>query len=157
MRKRLGLRENFESFNKMLSEIKMRNDQFFIKMKNAHDAKLIDFVKEIKENKRNFDKTCPIEVGKETVASALKMMDEFKDQTDEFRERLDKMKFGMDLFKMNFVPAPELVQVETKIEELRMVWMKKQEWNDKWDELKIIKFPDIVWEQIEEICKEFIA
>lgn len=35
------------------------------------------------------------------------------------------MQFGFDLFSMNYMAPPQLDQMETKIEELKMVWTKK--------------------------------
>lgn len=66
------------------------------------------------------------------------------------------MKFGIELFGMNYVPAPELAQVESKIEELRMVWLRKDDWNNKWEEIKPTLFVDIDWERTEELCAEYL-
>ena len=78
-RRRIGLREAFDNFGKMLKEIELRNSQTYIKMKAAHESKLSDFVKEIKENKDNFDKNCPNTTGKDDVELALKLIDGFKE------------------------------------------------------------------------------
>jgi len=67
------------------------------------------------------------------------------------------MKFGIDLFGMNFVAPPELQQVEQKIEELRMIWLKKDEWNNCWDQIKITLFKDIHWEEIETLTDQYLA
>ena len=47
--------------------------------------------------------------------------------------------------------------MEQKIVDLRMVWNKKQEWDDKWDEIKVTKFKAINWEDVVELCDKYIA
>lgn len=162
MKLRNGLREAFEEYCSMLDKIRLRNENSYMIMKAAHDAKLNDFNKEVQQKKNeDFDKNAPYAISKgdlvETVETALRKLETYKDKTDEFREMEEKMQFGFELFDMNYMPPPELEQMETKIEELKVVWMKKAEWDAKWDQVKPIKFIDISWDDISSMCDQYLS
>ena len=45
------------------------------------------------------------------------------------RDREQEMKFGFDLFNINYVPSPDLKDVEDAIEQLEQVWKDKEKWD----------------------------
>jgi len=50
------------------------------------------------------------------------------------------MKFGVDLFKISYVPSPDLEYVEKEIAQLEKVWKQKDEWDLRWEEINKINF-----------------
>lgn len=56
------------------------------------------------------------------------------------RKREETMKFGVDLFKISYVPSPDLEYVEKEIAQLEKVWKQKDEWDLRWEEINKINF-----------------
>jgi dynein heavy chain len=50
------------------------------------------------------------------------------------------MKFGVDLFKIQYVPSPDLEYVEKEIANLEKVWKQKDEWDSRWEGIQKIRF-----------------
>ena len=65
------------------------------------------------------------------------------------------MKFGIDLFNITYVSPPEMEQVELEIERLESVWKTKNEWNNQWEDTKLIKFKDFDNEVLDDLAEEY--
>lgn len=60
---------------------------------------------------------------------AFSHLHEAKENTKILRKREDTMKFGFDLFKINYIPSPDLEYMEKEIASLEDVWNTKEEWD----------------------------
>ena len=65
------------------------------------------------------------------------------------------MKFGFDLFKIDYPASSDLDAIEKNIDNLEEVWGLKNFWNQRWEELKVIKFSEFNIEQLEDAALEF--
>lgn len=144
IKRRQTMRSAYDSFVTMLGEIKIRNESTYTSLQNEHNRKLEDFEKDVRENQDYFTKNAPFnssDVG--SVDKAFNLIQSFTEITQDFRRREDDMKFGFELFKINYVPIPELKHIELGISNLDQIWKKKKDWLTQWDELKQTKFVDV--------------
>ena len=65
------------------------------------------------------------------------------------------MKFGFELFSINYAPSAELESVEKEIENLDNVWRTKEDWDKKWEEVRLIKFKDFNLDTLDDAADEF--
>lgn len=75
----------------------------------------------------------PFQVGSLTNEKAFMMLNEYKENVKTLREREREMRFGFDLFNINYAPSPELESVEKEISNLQEVWKTKDEWDREWE------------------------
>jgi len=65
------------------------------------------------------------------------------------------MKFGLDLFKIGYVPNVDLKFVEDEIDQLRTVWSLKQRWDQDWQDKKETLFREIKPEDLEDLVETY--
>jgi ATP-dependent phosphoenolpyruvate carboxykinase len=65
------------------------------------------------------------------------------------------MKFGYDLFKINYSSPAELEGVEQEIRNLEDVWKTKADWDTQWEETKLIKFKEFDHETLDDMADEY--
>lgn len=156
-KRRLALPEAAQDFKDQLDQMKNRNTEKFNLLKRNFLEELRQLMDEIKDNKSNFEKTAPFNIEEGGLETAFKKLEGFKEATENFRQRMADMDFGFTLFKEPPVAVPDLVIVENEIENLKLIWNKKKDWNNKWEEMKLIKFREIKTEEIKEVCDQYIA
>lgn len=59
-------------------------------------------------------------------------LDEFKALTVDHRHDEQTLRFGLDIFDIDPQSYPEITQVEKEIDELRVIWDIKKQWDQKW-------------------------
>jgi dynein heavy chain len=155
MKNRQALPEAAEEFKRQLDKMRLRNNERDRHLKRAFEEKLVQMRDEIAENKSNFEKNGPFH-NDDNVEAAEKKIAAFKESTEEFRKRIQEMDFGFKLFSINYVPEPALGQVEQDIEFLKLIWNKRKQWDNKWNEMKVVPFRDIDTEMVTEVCKQFL-
>lgn len=86
---------------------------------------------------------------------AFMLLNEFKDNVKTQRKREENMKFGFDLFKINYVPSPDLEYVEKEISSLEDVWNTKENWDNKYKEFCKLKFKDAKIEELDDEADDY--
>ena len=156
-KRRQELSTDAETFKKNLVEMGQRNARKYGDLNKAFNEKLTKLRDEVRENKEVFDKTAPFSVEEGGVEGAFKKLESFQENTEMFRKRVQDMNFGLELFNIKYVPLPQLEQVEQEIENLKLIWNKKKEWNETWNKLKLVKFKEISTEEVKEECERYLA
>lgn len=152
--KRKELNVKFEEFQAFLTKVKERNDEWYSKLHKVQDDKLVDFEKDVRENKERFSREAPYsDVDQESVEAAFLKLRAAKELTQEFRKKEKDMSFGFNLFNIDHTEIPELKHLEVEIENLEMAWKMKEKWMKKWDELKGITFKSVTKEKRKELVK----
>jgi dynein heavy chain len=152
------LDEEWQKFQKGLTDanaIIMKNYQ---EHKTEMDNTLDDYKKEVIENKNNFKQTAPfsVEKGMETENErALTRLEEFKIACQELKQKEEDLKPGLDIFQYEAQNYPELKQVETENQLLTDVWELKAEFDNYWNEQKVIQFRDVNFVDIEQEVTDY--
>lgn len=84
------------------------------------------------------------------------ILNEYKENSKGLRKREETMKFGFDLFKISYVPSPDLEYVEKEITALEDVWNTKEEWEQKYKEFCKIQFKHVNDETLDDEADEYI-
>lgn len=66
------------------------------------------------------------------------------------------MKFGFDLFSINYSASPDLEFMEKEISSLENVWNTKEKWDVKYRQFCTIKFNEVNDEELDEEAEEYI-
>jgi dynein heavy chain len=138
-----GIDEAWTKFNDGLEEAKVIIDKYTTQLKTEMDNTIEDFKKEVKDNEKNFMNQAPYTVdGKsnDVNARAFEKLTEFAMITKELRDKEEENKFGLDIFGIEPQPYSEITKVEKQIALLREIWNIKAEWDDQWNEYKVIQF-----------------
>ncbi len=72
-------------------------------------------MKETSDQKVVFQSNAPYQAANMDNDRAFMLLNEFKENVKTQRKREETMKFGFDLFKINYVPSPDLEYVEKEI------------------------------------------
>jgi len=83
------------------------------------------------------------------------VLNEYKENVKGLREREKEMRFGFDLFSINYAPSPELESVEKEIANLQDVWKTKDDWDREWEKNKIIKFREFNNEVLDDLADDY--
>lgn len=86
---------------------------------------------------------------------AFQILNEYKEQVKQLRKKEQNMKFGFELFNINYAPSAELESVEKEISNLEDVWKTKDKWDRQWEEVKQIKFKDFQLEVLDDMMEEY--
>ena len=92
-------------------------------------------MKEAAENKNQFLSNAPFSSSTIQNDKAFQILGEFKEVTKVQRQREEKQKFGVELFKINYIPSSDLEFMEKEIQNLEMVWQHKELWDKRWREI----------------------
>jgi dynein heavy chain len=65
------------------------------------------------------------------------------------------MKFGFDLFKINYVPSPDLEYVEKEITSLEDVWNTKENWDNKYKDFCKFKFKEAKIDELDDDADDY--
>lgn len=153
-RLRYSIRDTFERFYNVLESVKKRNDSYYVAFQNDHMKRLQDFEQEVRDIRAKMLRELPIKVESGlTCDRACNRINTFRNYLKEIRENERKMEFGFDLFKIFYVPVPEIALIEQDIENLQMFWNLRQQWDDQIKAEQDIQFYDINTEKIIELCK----
>jgi dynein heavy chain len=76
---------------------------------------LEEFMKETSDSKIVFQINAPYQATNMDNDQAFMRLNEYKENAKTLRKREETMKFGFDLFKINYVPSPDLEYVEKEI------------------------------------------
>lgn len=87
---------------------------------------------------------------------AFMILNEYKEMGKSLRKREETMKFGFDLFKINYVSSPDLEYVEKEINQLEDVWKTKEEWDQKYKLYCALKFKEAQCEELDDDADEYI-
>lgn len=87
-----------------------------------------EFIKETSDGKIVFQSNAPYQATNMDNERAFMILNEYKENSKGLRKREETMKFGFDLFKISYVPSPDLEYVEKEITALEDVWNTKEEW-----------------------------
>ena len=75
-----------------------------------------------------------------TNDKAFSIIQEQKENIKNLRKREEQMKFGFDLFKINYGTSPDLEFLEKEISNLEEVWNTKEEWDRYYEKVQNIAF-----------------
>jgi len=92
----------------MLERIKKRNEKVSTELYHETMKGLEDFMKETGDNKALFIGNAPYHSREMTSDKAIGILIEYRDTAKQLRKREENMKFGVDLFKIAYVPSPDL-------------------------------------------------
>jgi len=106
--KRNQLKEAWTEFCAMLERIKKRNEKVSTELYHETMKGLEDFMKETGDNKALFIGNAPYHSREMTSDKAIGILIEYRDSAKQLRKREENMKFGVDLFKIAYVPSPDL-------------------------------------------------
>lgn len=152
----MTLDDAWNKFREGLEEAYSVIQKSYQALKNDMDHQLEDFKKDVQENKKTFQQTAPYAVDKNMDnARAKEKLAEFKQIVREHREKEEEMKFGLDIFDYEPINYPELNFVEREIRMLEEVWNVKEEWDNEWDEWKMIPFKDLDIDGMDDRAVEF--
>jgi len=155
-RRRQELSNAAEDFKKKLVEMGHRNSRRFADLNKNFNEKIGKLQEDVRENKENFDKGAPFASDDSGVEGAFKKISIYKESTEAFRQRVQDMSFGIELFKTGVLRLAPLEQVEQEIENLKLIWNKKKNWNDRWNVLKMTKFREIDTDEVKAECDHFL-
>jgi len=139
----------------MLEAIETRNQKVYNDLYHETNRNLEEFIKDAGDNKIHFSANAPFQQATYTIEKAFSLLNEYKDLTKQLRKKETQMKFGYDLFNITYVSPPEMEQVELEIERLESVWKTKNEWNNQWEDTKLIKFKDFDNEVLDDLAEEY--
>jgi len=88
-------------------------------------------------------------------ARAFEKLTEFAMITKELRDKEEENKFGLDIFGIEPQPYSEITKVEKQIALLREIWNIKAEWDDQWNQWKVIQFKDLQMGDMDDRAIEF--
>lgn len=66
------------------------------------------------------------------------------------------MKFGFNLFDIHYTTPADLEYMEKEIANLMDVWKIKEDWDNKWELNKTIRFIDFNSEDLDDMADEFL-
>ena len=104
--------EAWDNFEKSLIDGKSMLSRIQKKLKQVVDEDVEEFRKAVEENKKQFQENAPYAPDKIENLEAKEKIKEFKKQTAEHRQREEAMKFGLDIFSIDYPVYPELSFVE---------------------------------------------
>jgi len=120
--RRNSVKEKWLEFAQMLDRIQTRNQKVSADLYNECMSNLGQFKKETEEHRLVFLGNAPFESLGLTNERAFATLAEYKDNTRALRRREDNMKFGFDLFKIDYQASPDLDFVDLSIKTLETVW-----------------------------------
>jgi dynein heavy chain len=65
------------------------------------------------------------------------------------------MKFGLEIFEIEYMAYPEVTIVEKEIKLLEDIWNLKQEWDEQWEMWKDIRMADLDCEEMDDKALDF--
>jgi hypothetical protein len=65
------------------------------------------------------------------------------------------MKFGLDIFEIEPINYHELVLVEKEMALLFEIWNLKQDWDNEWNQWKLISFYELKIDDMDDRAVEF--
>lgn len=83
------------------------------------------------------------------------MLNDYRENEKALRESEREMRFGFDLFNINYAPSSELESVEKEISNLQEVWKTKDDWDKEWEKNKFIKFREFNNEALDDLADEY--
>lgn len=86
-------------------------------------------MKETGDNKVFFQANAPYNSNNMSNEKAFGIIAEQKENIRNLRKREEQMKFGFDLFKINYGTSPDLEFLEKELASLEEVWNTKEEWD----------------------------
>lgn len=116
MNKRNMLRQEWNDFCVMLDKAQLTIHKSYNELYLDQSKKLDDFQKESSENKTRFQNDAPFTSTTITNDKAFQLLAQFKEDTKNLRSREEQQKFGVELFKINYIPSADLEYVEREIE-----------------------------------------
>ena len=154
-RMRAAIKDSFDRFNDMLLEVKSRNEKFYVNFQNEHLNRIADFEREVRDQKAVFVSNMPVNGSVESIDAVFRQIDGFKDTFNDIKEKENSLRFGFDLFKINYSPIPEIAQYKDSIDHLEAFWKLRAEWNKHVESLMSTQFFAIDVESILSGVKSF--
>lgn len=134
----------------MLDRAQISINKAYHELYMQQSKKLDDFQKESAENKGRFLNDAPFSSTTITNDKAFQLLAQFKEETLSLRQREEMQRFGVELFKINYIPSAELEFVEREIESLEKVWNHKESWDNRYKQIMLLKFREVNVEALEE-------
>ena len=64
-----------------------------------------------------------------TPQKAFAVLNEYQEIGQNLRKKEEDMKFGFNLFQINYITSQDLEYVEKEINNLKDIWKKRDEWD----------------------------
>jgi len=113
--KKSQIKLEWANYCQMLERIKKRNEKVSTELYHETMKGLDDFMKETSDNKALFIGNAPYSSNNIQSEKAFQILLDYKEQVKLLRKREDQMKFGVDLFKISYVPSPDIEFVEKEM------------------------------------------
>ena len=147
----------WKSFNNMLVVIEKRNQRvrssFQYETTKSHE----EFIKETGDLKVQFLANAPFQSNYKNDRANL-ILNEYNDTLTQLRRRWEDMKFGFDLFEINYSNPGDLDAVDKEIVNLGNIWGLREKWDRQYhNDIRQIKFREVNIERLEEIAEDYLS
>ena len=130
----------FEKFRLNLIEAKLEIEKNTKMLKDIMIHDLEVFTAELDLLKSDYDKQAPKSLEKYDVASAKRIINEYKEKVHEKEIAKENHKNGINLFHLDFPPYKPITILNTELEYQTQFWSLKERWDEESAKLDIIQF-----------------